>query len=227
MNYLQPVSEPVLSTANILQHSPEWWLARRGKITASRMKTVMDGGARAWQTLADKLVAERLMETMPDPDAPSASDYVKALMHGIQYEPIARTNAELALNADFDLVGFVQHHGFDFIGASPDALNCGFPVEIKCPYKLERHMEVYRTQRMPDEHMPQVQCQIACCGSPGGFFVSYSPTPQHWKMRTIVLDIPRDQDYIDMMMERCQRFKSHVLDHEPLVRPVSTVKRFF
>jgi putative phage-type endonuclease len=214
-----------MSVANELQHSQAWWLARRGKITASRMHTVMDGGVKAWQTLANTLMAERLMDDMPEPEDNQWKG--AAIAHGVEYEPIARTNAELMMNADFDLVGFVQHPGFDFIGASPDALYCSFPVEIKCPQKLEKHMAVYRDQRLPDEHTAQVQTQIACTGAPMGYFISHHPTPPHWKMRTVILEVPRDQGYIDVMMERCRRFKSHVLDREPLVRPISTVKSYF
>lgn len=211
--------------SNPLQHEQGWWLARRGKITASRMHVVMDGGSRAWQTLADKLMAERLMENMPEPDDEEWKG--AAIAHGKEYEPIARTNAELAENADFDLVGFVPHPTFDFIGASPDFLWLERPGEIKCPIKLERHMVVYRSQRVPDEHVAQVQTQIACTEADRGFFVSYHPYPPHWKMRCVILEVPRDQTYIDQMIERCQRFKSHVLDREPLVRPISTVRKFF
>lgn len=212
-----------MSVANPNQHTDEWWLARRGKITASRMRIVMDGGVRAWQTLADRLSAERLMEGMPkEPEV-----FAPALKHGIRWEPIARTNAELHLDADFALCGFVPHPTFDFIGASPDGRWYGRPVEVKCPYNLQKHMEVYRTQEMPAEHMPQVQCQIEVCEADSGIFVSYSPEPHHWKMRCVVLQIMRDQSYIDQMLDRCQQFKAHVMDHEPLVRSLSTVKTFF
>lgn len=213
------------SVANDLQHTDEWWLARRGRITASRMHTVMDGGHKAWRTLGDLLVAERLMESMPPVEDNAWKG--SAIAHGVEYEPIARTNAELALDADFDLCGFIPHPVYDFIGASPDAKYCGFPVEIKCPIKLENHMEVYRSQQLPGRHLAQVQCQIACCGSPGGFFVSYHPYPPHWKMRCIILEVPRQQVYIDTMVERCERFKAHVLDRQPIVRPITTVRTFF
>lgn len=216
---------PVLSVANPHQHSQAWWLARRGRITASRMHIVMNGGAKAWRTLADTLTAELLMDDMPHVEDNAWKG--ASIAHGIEYEPIARTNAELALGADFDLVGFQQHPLYDFIGASPDFAWTGQPGEIKCPTKIEKHMEVFRTLQLPAEHKPQVQCQIACMEASQAHFVSYSPKPAHWKMRCVVVLVERDDSYIRQMYERCQRFKEHVIDGKPLIRALSSTPKYF
>jgi hypothetical protein len=192
----------------------------------------MDGGARAWKTLADKLRLEAISEYVPEPDL----DHVDAIAHGKRSEPIARTNAELELGFDFTLPGFRVHPIFDLVGCSADAAVIdrygpypapGAPVEIKCPLVLEKHMEVYRTQQMPAEHIPQVQCEIACYGARDGFFISYHPDAPHWKMRTVIVLVRRDDDYITRMLNRCSEFMRAIDEHRSPSAPAPRIPKLF
>lgn len=213
-----------MSGENPNQHTDEWWRARRGRITGSRMHIIMDSGARAWKTFADRLRLEALEDHVPEPDL----DFVPAIAHGKKYEPIARTNAELELGVDFDLPGFRVHPMFDFIGCSADALTpARRPIEIKCPLVLEKHLEVFRTQQMPIEHKPQVQCEIAVWDADQAVFVSYHPDAPHWKMRTVVLGIPRDGLYIAEMVRRCKEFKAAIAEHRSPSAPARVIPRLF
>jgi len=209
-------------------------MARRGKITGSRMHIIMDGGARAWKTLADKLRLEALAERVPEPDL----DFVPAIAHGRRYEPIARSNAELELGFDFQLLGFMEHPEFPFMGCSADFYALydppapavpypGLPGEIKCPLVLEKHMEVYRTQQMPAEHKPQVQCEIACYGAPSALFISYHPDAPHWKMRTVIVRVQRDEPYILSMYNRCNEFMKALSEHRSPSAPAKSIPRLF
>jgi len=214
----------VVSVPNPHQHTKAWHLARRGKITGSRMHIIMQGGARAWQTLADRLRLEALTDDLPEPDL----EHVPAIAHGRKYEPIARTNAELMLGFDFELPGFRQHPEYDFIGCSADAIGYpGMPIEIKAPLVLEKHLEVYRTRRMPDEHIPQVQCEIAVYGAPAGGFISYHPDAPHWKMRTVIVIVERDDAYIERMVARCGEFMRALQEHRSPSAAASTMPRLF
>jgi len=215
--------EGQISGENPHQHSTAWWAARRGKITGSRMHIVMDGGARAWQTLADRLRLEALTDDVPEPDI----EHVPAIAHGRKYEPIARTNAELALGYDFELPGFMEHPRLAFLGCSADALATPMPVEIKAPLVLESHLAVYRTQCMPREHIPQVQCEIAVYDAPAALFVSYHPAAPHWKMRTVILRIPRDDVYIARMEDRCCEFMRALHEHRSPSAPAHTIPKLF
>jgi predicted phage-related endonuclease len=217
------VVESVLSVANPHQHTDAWWRARRGKITGSRMHVIMNGGARAWQTLADRLRLEALTDEVPEPDI----EHVPAIAHGRKYEPIARTNAELVLGYDFELPGFRQHPQYEFIGCSADFCAVPLPGEIKAPLVLERHMEVYRTQRMPEEHIPQVQCEIAVYNAPAALFVSYHPDAAHWKMRTVIVKVDRDEDYIERMLARCNEFMRALHEHRSPSAPARTIPKLF
>jgi len=191
------------------QHNREWFLARRGKLTSSRMKTIVHGGPKAWTTLIKRLQAELASDDILEPDL----EHVPAIAHGRRNEPIARANVELDKDIDAQLIGFVTHPVYDYIGCSSDFVECdplsGRVVtngEIKCPLNIERHLVVYQTGRMPDEHRPQVQCQMFVHDVQWTMFTSYHPDVAHWKQRTITVAVPRDQAYIDYMLERCQQF---------------------
>lgn len=214
----------MVDLANPNQHTEEWWLARRGRITGSRMHIIMDSGARAWKTFADKLRLEAVAGYTPEPDL----EHVAAIAHGRTYEPRARSNAELALDLEFELPGFREHPAFRYIGCSADACtDTGVPVEIKCPLVLEKHMEVYRTQQMPAEHKPQVQCEIAVYGVTEALFVSYHPIAPHWKMRTVVLRVPRDEAYIDEMYRRCKDFMAAIRENRSPSAPRAAIPKLF
>lgn len=200
-----------MSVPNPHQHSREWFLARRGKLTSSRMKTIVHGGPRGWTTLIRKLQAELASDDILEPDL----EHVPAIAHGRKYEPIARANVEVNLGLDVTLVGFVTHPIYDYIGCSSDfivwapdpapgrALRNG---EIKCPLSLERHLAVYQTGRMPDEHRPQVQCQMFVHDVDVTLFTSYHPDAPHWRMRAVTLEVERDEAYIEHMVKRCEQF---------------------
>lgn len=191
------------------QHTREWFLARRGKLTSSRMKIIVHGGPKAWTTLIGKLQAELTSDDILEPDL----EYVPAIAHGRANEPIARANVELNLGIEATLVGFVTHPVYDYIGCSsdwvvwePNVRRVSVNGEIKCPYNLERHLVVYQTGRMPDEHRPQVQCQMFVHNVHTTFFTSFHPGAPHWKQRTVTVEVKRDEAYCEYMVQRCEQF---------------------
>jgi putative phage-type endonuclease len=207
------------------QHNREWHLARRGKLTSSRMKTIVHGGPRAWTTLIGKLEAELASEDPLESDL----DYVEAIAHGRKYEPIARTEAELLLGTEFDLVGFVQHPSIGYIGCSSDALwrEERKNLEIKCFMDLRKHMSVYQTGQMPDEHRAQVQCQMCVHKYEETLFVSYHPDAPHWKMRTVIIEVPLNLAYQDLMLQRCDQFMAAMRGIAPITTRAIDIPTLF
>jgi len=210
---------------NPLQYNDAWWQARRGKLTSSRMKTIVHGGPRAWTTLIKKLQAELASDQILEPDL----DYVPAIAHGRKYEPIARNNVEMDLGIDLELVGFVTHPKYDFIGCSSDALAAdrSFNFEAKCPLNIDRHRVVYQTRRMPDEHRPQVQCQMFVHNVDTTLFTSFHPDEPHWRMRTVTVEVKRDQAYIEYMVERCQQFMKAMRGEAPVIQKAISIPSIF
>jgi putative phage-type endonuclease len=204
------------STANPHQHTRAWHMARRGKLTSSRMHTVVHGGPKAWTTLIGKLERELSSDEPIEQDL----DFVESIAHGRKYEPIARTEAELLLNCTFNLVGFVQHPTIEYMGCSSDALwkKKRKNVEIKAFLRLDKHLQVYQTGQMPDEHRAQVQCQMCVHNYDETLFVSYHPDAPHWKMRTVLVTVPVNLAYRDLMLQRCDQFMAAMRGIAPITK---------
>jgi predicted phage-related endonuclease len=211
--------------ANPLQYGRDWHMARRGKLTSSRMRAVVHGGPKAWTTLIGKLEAELASDEPIEPDL----DYVESIAHGRRYEPIARTEAELQLGVEFDLVGFVQHPELKYMGCSSDALwrSQRINVEIKVFVALQKHLQVYQTHQMPDEHRAQVQCQMCVHGYDSTLFVSYHPDAPHWKMRTVIVEVPVNPAYRDLMLQRCDQFIAAMRGHAPITTRSIDIPQLF
>jgi putative phage-type endonuclease len=157
-----------------LQRTAEWFNARIGCLTASRMADAMarlKSGAEAAERrkLKIQLLAERLTGI-------AAPHFVTAAMqHGIDQEPAAKAAYEILTGEMLTDVGFVPHCVIEFFGASPDALvgSAGL-VEIKCP-TTETHLAWMLEDQVPAQHQPQMLAQMCCTGRTWCDFVSYDP----------------------------------------------------
>jgi len=114
------------------QLSQEWFEARLGKVTASRVSDVLATRKGQESTVRAKyklqLATERLTNKKTD-------TYMnQAMQDGIEREPMAREIYEKLKDVTVEEVGFVQHPAIERAGASPDGLvgDDGI-IEIKCP----------------------------------------------------------------------------------------------
>ena len=175
------------------QRTQEWFDARVGKVTASRVKDVMAKGKRdnkplkAREDYLAELVAERL-------SGQTFEHYVNAAMQwGIDTEPEARTTYELIKDEPVELVGFVQHPMISMAGASPDGLvgSQGL-VEIKCP-TTATHIKYLKAQEIPDDYTMQMIWQMICTGRTWCDFMSYDPRlPDPYRVFLKRLVLPTD-----------------------------------
>lgn len=178
---------------SIEQRSPEWFAARLGKVTASRIadvcaRTKTGWGASRKNYMAD-LVAERLTGT-------KAEGFTNAAMQwGTDMEPEARVAYEFYRDANVAEVGFVLHPSIAETGASPDGLvgDDGL-VEIKCP-NTATHIETLRGGALPEKYFLQMQWQMACTGRQWTDFASYDPRLPE-SMRLFVDRVKRDDTAI-------------------------------
>jgi putative phage-type endonuclease len=191
---------------NPLQYTEEWWLARRGKLTASRMKTIVHGSPKGWQSLMNKLREESVAPTMIDEFVDRETPW--PILHGREMEDVALANYELATGETVQLVGFKEHPKFDFIGCSSDFITEDGTGngEIKCPVKYDNHREVFLSQQVPHIYQSQVQCQMACWELDYTVFVSYYEQAPTQDLGIIQIRVNRDDAYIRMMEEKCNRF---------------------
>lgn len=195
------------------QRSEEWFAARVGKITASRMNDVMverergefKSGPRKGQpkpqpkAITDyvhQLAAERM--TMK----PRKQVKAAALAWGHTVEPAAVAAYQAETGLIVTPAEFTVHPLYDFIGASPDFLvDDDGGGEIKSPESTEVHLETLLTG-LPSEHIEQIQGGLWVTGRKWWDFVSYHPDFP-LKHRIYIQRVPRDDEYIGRLEAAC------------------------
>lgn len=204
----------------IEQGTEEWREVRAGRITASRMNSVMqvgDGGVfksgprkgqpkpepMARTQYAMELAAERLtMKPRPQINA-------RALQWGKDVEPAARAAYEAERGVITEPGGFFLHSEYDFIGVSPDFLVLvDGGGEIKSPESPQVHLETL-LYGLPDEHIEQIQGGLWVTGRKWWDFVSYHPDfPE--SRRLYIQRVQRDEAYIAKMESACLSLEAEV-----------------
>lgn len=179
--------------AEIVQGSPEWFAARLGCVTASRIADLLAKTKSGWgasrANYAAELVAERLTGA-------STEGFKNAAMQwGTDHEAEARSAYAWLRDADVSEVGFVRHPNIGDAGASPDGLvNDDGLVEIKCP-STATHIETLLGQAVPGKYGLQMHWQMACAGRAWCDFVSYDPRLPD-EMRCFIKRVHRDDALI-------------------------------
>jgi putative phage-type endonuclease len=187
------------------QGSEEWFAARLGKVTASRVADVMAKTAKkeyaaARQNYLAELLCERLTGKREDKFVNSA------MARGTEKEPEARALYMLNSGELVEEAGFVVHPEMPTeFGISPDGLvgDDGL-LEIKCP-NTWTHIQTIETGEPKKEYFIQMQAQMACTGRKWCDFVSFDdrlpPEFAYFKKR-----IPRDDAFIAQMMGEIKEF---------------------
>jgi len=178
------------------QRTEEWFSARLGKVTASRVadlmaKTKSGPSASRANYMAD-LIVERLT-------GQRAEGFTSAAMQwGTDTEPQARAAYEFHMDANVAEDGFCLHPTIADFGASPDGLigDVGL-LEIKCP-NTAAHLEVLLTGAIPAKYVTQMQAQLACTGRAWCDFVSFDPR-MPGEMQMFVKRVARDDAFIAEM----------------------------
>ena len=116
----------------MLQRSDEWFTARAGKVTASRVADLMaktkSGYSASRQNYMAQLICERLT------GKPADSFTSAAMQRGTEKEPEARAIYMLESGEIVEECGLVLHPDIPDFGASPDGLiGVDGLLEIKCP----------------------------------------------------------------------------------------------
>jgi len=162
----------------IVQGTDEWFAARIGKVTASRVADVVaktkSGYSASRANYMAELIVERLTGERP-------SSFTNAAMQwGTDKEPDARAAYCFMRDADVSEIGFVDHPRIAMTGASPDGLiGLDGLVEIKCP-NTATHIETVLGQAVPSKYITQMHWQMACTERAWCDFVSYDPRlPEH------------------------------------------------
>lgn len=154
------------------QQSPEWFAARCGKVTASRLADVMartkSGYSASRQNYMAELICQRLTGTREEGYSNSA------MRRGNELEPVAREMYVLnQFDAEVSEVGFIPHPVIEGFGASPDGLvNDDGLIEIKCP-NTWTHLETIKSGKPKRQYLLQMHAQMMCTDRKWCDFISY------------------------------------------------------
>ena len=189
------------------QKSAEWFAARLGRVTASRVADVVaktkTGDSASRGNYMAQLVIERLTNKQEESYSNEYMDW------GNLQEPFARAAYEAATNVLVDEVGMITHPRIEMSGASPDGLvgDDGL-VEIKCP-KTATHIETLLSKTVPGKYNIQMQWQMACTDRSWCDFVSFDPRmPEGLQM--FLKRVPRDDALIKTLEDEVIKFLKEV-----------------
>jgi putative phage-type endonuclease len=145
------------------QRTEEWFAARCGKVTASRVADIIaktkTGPSASRENYLAQLVCERLT------GKPAESYSNAAMQWGTEIEPFARAAYEARMDLLVTEVGFIDHPWITNSGASPDGLAAEGMVEIKCP-NTATHIETLLTKTVPAKYITQMMWQMCLCRPP-------------------------------------------------------------
>lgn len=189
--------------SGIAQGTDEWFAARRGKVTASRVADLIARTKSGFSASRESYRAELVLEILTGNTADRFTS--DAMRWGTEKEPEARAKyAETTFEPVVE-VGFVDHPLISGAGCSPDGLvgDDGL-IEIKCP-NTATFIEILLRDEVPQKWQTQIQMQLDCTGRKWCDFVCYDPRmPEGAQM--YVKRIERDEMFISTMREMIETF---------------------
>jgi putative phage-type endonuclease len=130
-----------------------------------------------------------------------------SMTRGKELEPIARSWFEKTMNVAVFPKNKV-HPTKDFIRASLDGIDVDdkVMVEIKCPNREDHFVAL--DKKVPEKYIPQLQHQLLVTGLQGMYYCSFDGK------NGAIVEVPRDNAYIESMFGEEQKFWDMVLKKE-------------
>lgn len=184
------------------QGSAEWFEARKGLPTASEFSTVMakgkDGGASTTRANYLRRLAGEILTGEPAP-AGYSNDHME---RGKEQEDDARRLYCMIADVEPVRVAFVREGR---AGCSPDSLvGEDGGLEIKCAIPSVQIDRLER-DRLPPEHMAQVQGSLWITGRKWWDFVSYCP-----RLPPLIVRVEPDPEYIAKLAASVAAFNAEI-----------------
>lgn len=183
---------------DIEQSSEAWHQARCGRITATRIKALMQGeSTQGYKDLIIDIAGEIITGEKEE-------SYSNAIMErGIELEPEARRLYESEMGVTVDEIGFIiPNDNTDFsewIGISPDGIiDNSFGLEIKCPLR-KTHLNYIKRDVLPNEYKWQVQGSLFLTRFDYWDFMSYYPN-----MKPFIIRVKPDLEMYKAIDDRLQ-----------------------
>ena len=200
----------------IEQRSEDWFAARLGKVTASKVKDVMAkgrGGAPSAtrQNYMMQLLCERLTGKREEGFTSAA------MQRGTELEPLARAAYEIRTGNIVDETGCFSHSKIDGFMASPDGLvgSVGL-IECKCP-NTATHVATLQSGRHDPQYDWQMLAQMACADRDWVDFVSFDDRLPE-ELQYACFRFHRDEKRIREMEAEVKLFLEELADLEREMR---------
>lgn len=203
---------------NELQRNADWYLARKGMITASKCSTILGKGRtkdQVFSQTAQSYLMELMAQRFMSDDAflsynEECNKSNAAMRYGTELESTAIDYYQELTGTQVADVAFTPLFGFEkFAGGSPDGMAEGETlIEVKCPYNPARHLEhldltcAEDLKQLRPEYYWQVQMNLQVTDKKVAHFVSYSPFFNNMPMK--LLEVPRNDGDITLLLERIQ-----------------------
>jgi putative phage-type endonuclease len=189
------------------QGTDEWFTARIGKVTASRVADLMAKTKTGYSASRDNYMAQLVCENLTKTKAEGFTN--AAMEWGTEQEPFARAAYEAKTGVMVEEVGFVPHPLIEWAGASPDGLvGADGLVEIKCP-NTATMIDTLLTGKVPGKYNIQMQFQMACTGRHWCDYVVFDPRMPA-KAQLFVKRVFRDDAFIQKMEAEIVNFLAEV-----------------
>lgn len=190
------------------QRTDEWFAARCGKVTGSRIADVIAKTKTGYAATRENYLVQLAVEWVSNQPYPMTFTN-SAMQWGTDTEPFARSTYEQITGELVDEIGFVNHPLIEMAGASPDGLvgDKGL-LEIKCP-NTATHFEYIRKLEAPKKYIPQMQWQLACTGREWCDFMSFDPRAPEG-LQSFLIRVPRDDKYIKELEQEVVQFLAEV-----------------
>jgi hypothetical protein len=200
------------------------------------MATIMNGGYAAWNMLALEMrEAKPVLLGRLSPNTPAS------LKHGIVFEKMAAAKF-WELHPEYEMSDPKWVPWFDsenaiyqkHCGVSVDRMltkeGVTIPLEIKCPYDPDIHQMYRKHDVVPWTYWPQVMWEMIVSDAQTAWFVSFDPRESNDEWGWHEMEVPRDEEYENLMMQKVNRFLETYLMGEKFVPDdptVADIKRIF
>lgn len=211
---------PIEPGAFIRPNTPDWYTARRGRLTASaRAETIY-----RWRAPEIACVSREV-------DRELGSNWKherftnEAMEWGNAHEAQALAALALDLGVEVREVGLIFDHEFPFIAGTPDGVytegNGLVSVQVKCPFNSQNHLKTLYGGGLKTQYLYQVHWEAMLLRADKILFVSFDPR-QPAATQLVKVPIPIDLDIRRQFRENAIRFEE-IMDGGPApldVRPV-------
>ena len=156
------------------QRSPEWYAARLGKLTSSRLYDATRKNSKGvYYAARETYMAQLIAERISNKPMPSYTSW--AMQWGIDNELGAKMAYQMLCGTSVNDCGFIPHPTINGLGGSPDGLvgDEGI-IEIKCP-ETAKHLDTILTGEIDPAYVDQMIGNMIVTGTKWCDYISYDP----------------------------------------------------